>query len=99
MDFITAMSRSSNPLSSFYGRYALLLYEYNLRRKQMRAVEDLYDDVEQLANEVKEHGFSIFQISWGCKSDCLYEEIRSLQQQIEQCIQEEGKLNSTSKAS
>lgn len=99
LDFITAMSRSSNPLSSFYGRYALLLYEYNLRRKQMRAVEDLYDDVEQLANEVKEHGFSIFQISWGCKSDCLYEEIRSLQQQIEQCIQEEGKLNSTSKAS
>jgi hypothetical protein len=98
LDFITAMSRSSRPLSSFYGRFALLLYEYNLRRKRMKVVGDLYDDVEQLANEIKEHKFSIFLISRPCKSDCLYEEIKSLQDQIEQCMQEEGKTRSTSKA-
>ncbi|MHC4733935.1 MAG: hypothetical protein ACYTDW_05670 [Planctomycetota bacterium] len=98
LDFITAMSHSSKPLSSFYGRFALLLYEYHLRRKQMKVVGDLYDDVEQLANKVKKHKFSIFQISWPCKSDCLYEEIRNLQDQIEQCMQEEDKSMSTSKA-
>lgn len=98
LDFITAMSRSSKPLSSFYGQYALLLYEYHLRRKQMKAVGDLYDHVEQLANEVKKHKFSIFLISPPCKRDCLYEEIKNLQQQIEQCMQEEEKPMSTSKA-
>jgi hypothetical protein len=98
LDFITAMSHSSKPLSSFYGRFALLLYEYNLRRKRMRAVGDLYDAVEQLANEVKKHRFSIFLISPPCNRDCLYEEIENLQKQIEQCMQEERKSLSTSKA-
>lgn len=98
LDFITAMSHSSKPLSSFYGRYTLLLYEYHLRIRQMKAVGDLFDDVELLTNEVEQHKFSIFQSSPSCRGNCLYNEIKNLQQQIEQCMQKEGKAMSTSKA-
>jgi hypothetical protein len=97
LDFITAMSRSSKPLSSFYGRYALLLYEYHLRRKQMKAVGDLLDDVELLTNEVEQHKFSLFLSSPSCRGNCLYNEINNLQRQIEQCMKEEARSMSISK--
>jgi hypothetical protein len=83
LDFITAMSRSTKPLSSFYGRYALLIHEYHLRISQGKAVDDLYNKVELLANNVEKHKFSIL----GYRGNSFYQEIKSLQQQIGQCLQ------------
>jgi len=91
LDFTTALSRSIKPLSSLCGRYALLFHKYHFRRARLEPVDSLLDQVKSLANEVKDHKFSIYLSSPFCKKEeCLYHEIRSLQAQIEQAISEQA---------
>jgi len=90
LDFITAMSRSKKPLSSFYGRYALLLHEYYKRRMQGKPVDDLYDKTETLLSEIERHKFSVFTNILYTKGNPFPKEIKKLLKKIEQYMSRDG---------
>ena len=83
LDFITAMSNSKKPLSSFYGRYTLLLREYYKRRDQGKAMDGLRDDVVSLLKEIEKHNFSIFDGRLSRENKSLYNETKSLLKKVD----------------
>ena len=89
LDFITAMSLSEKPLSSFYGRYALLLHEYYKRRIRGMAVDDLYEKTKTLLSEVERHKFSVFTNILYTKGNPFPKEIQKLLRKIELSIPKE----------
>lgn len=83
LDFITAMSNSKKPLSSFYGRYTLLLHEYYKRRYQGKALDGLRDDVVPFLKEIEKHNFSIFDGRLSRESKSLYNETKGLLKKVD----------------
>lgn len=82
LDFIVALKNSQRPLCNYYGRYTILLHEYNIRKKKGETLADLRDETELLIGGLEKHEFKYF-LRLGQNERPLLKEAKELLRKIE----------------